>query len=156
MKIQVLNTFGRRRVMGSNKILPGIYDARDKQLYGLADELVELGVAVEVDRSTPVTEFKAPEPYKIPDFHNEVMKAMGRPVETEHAGVIESHPIDEAVGIGEPIPHAGTQAEAERDALLLEYETLTGKKPAQNIGMSTLKSRLAELRDTDATEHAND
>lgn len=48
MKIKVLTIFGRRRVMHGAKILPGVYASDDPALFGLADELVELGVAVQV------------------------------------------------------------------------------------------------------------
>jgi hypothetical protein len=55
MKIKVLQIFGRRRVMGSDKIMPGVYDSADPALYGLADELVGLGVAKHVAEDTPAT-----------------------------------------------------------------------------------------------------
>lgn len=49
MKIQVQQIFSRRRVMGSEKILPGVYETSNPSLFGLADELIELGFAVYVD-----------------------------------------------------------------------------------------------------------
>lgn len=48
MKIQLSQTFGRRRVMGSAKILPGIYEIDDPALFGLGDELLAEGLALPV------------------------------------------------------------------------------------------------------------
>lgn len=45
MRIRVNRTFGRRRLMDSNKIYPGEYDGDDPALFGLAEELVDDGYA---------------------------------------------------------------------------------------------------------------
>lgn len=60
MKIQLSQTFGRRRVMGSAKILPGIYEIDDPALFGLGDELLAEGLALPVADDTVITE--SPEP----------------------------------------------------------------------------------------------
>jgi hypothetical protein len=48
MNIQVLHTYGSRRVLGSNKIAPGFYESEDPALFGLAEYLLENGHAIVV------------------------------------------------------------------------------------------------------------
>lgn len=80
MKIKVLTTFGRRRVMGSAKILPGVYEHDDPALFGLADELLENGFAVPVDNETParVPAPKQSAPKPAGPTHEEFEQATGR------------------------------------------------------------------------------
>lgn len=123
MRIEVLKNFGGV-LTNEKRILPGVYDSSDPRLFGVADYLVEHGHARVVEDSIPVTDFSYIPPIDDSEFHNDVMLKKGRPT------------IDEVI----PEP------DIYRDALLVEYEALTGKSPSASIKTTTLEKRISDLK----------
>jgi hypothetical protein len=80
MKIKLTQTFGRRRVMGSAKILPGIYDADDPALFGLGNDLLAEGFATPVadEETARVTAPAPPASKPVGITHEEYEKRTGR------------------------------------------------------------------------------
>ncbi len=136
MKIKILRNYGGTRTR-ERRILPGVYEAGDSALFGLEDYLLEIGEAQVVDDTVDLVQENSAAPQEDHTFHNELMRAKGRPEIDVPIPPAPQETLDE-------LAEMGSVDNVVRLSLEIDYERAYGRKPPSNISDETLRERVAE------------